>query len=127
MTRGRPTKYNPEMLNKIQEEMSHGASLLEVSVALDIDDNTLFDWCNEDSPRYKPKFSDAIKKGVRASEAWWQREGRTSLRDKDFSYTGWYMNMKNRFGWSDKQENKDVSEGEFTKETVLDHILNNEE
>ncbi len=87
--------------------MTEGASLLEVCGELDIDDNTLADWRNPESPRYHPEFSDTIKRGIRLSEIWWQKEGRTSLRDKDFRDALWYMNMKNRFGWRDKHEEID--------------------
>ena len=50
-----------------------------------------------------PEFSETIKTGKIISEGWWHKAGRTALRDKEFSYTGWYMQMKNRFGWKDTQ------------------------
>lgn len=51
-------------------------------------------------------FSETIKKAHDYCKLWWEREGRIALRDKEFSPTLWYMNMKNRFGWRDKTENE---------------------
>lgn len=53
-----------------------------------------------------PEFSETINRGKMLSAAWWQCQGRKNLQNKEFSPTLWYMNMKNRFGWADKTENK---------------------
>ena len=68
----------------------------------------------------EPKFSETVKKACILCEAWWQEQGRTNLIN---TYQGdnlnpvlWYMNMKNRFGWADKQEVK--HSGDIKIETV---------
>ena len=50
------------------------------------------------------KFSETVKECKALCEGWWVRQGRIALRDKDFSPTLFYMNMKNRFNWRDKQD-----------------------
>ncbi len=99
MAGGRPTKYKPEMCQVVIDMMKEGASKTEVAAELDIVWDTLARWQVEIA-----EFSEAIKKGEKLSEAWWLRKGRVNLENKDFSPTLWYMNMKNRHGWSDKQE-----------------------
>lgn len=101
MTAGRPPKYEPWMLDKIENLMNAGASKVEVAAELGIHRDTLHEWCKSNL-----EFSDAIKRGEFRSQAWWERQGRISLKDKEFNSTLWIMNVKNRFreDWSDKTE-----------------------
>lgn len=113
---GRPTKYDPaRMTTVIIKLMKNGASKTEVAAELGINRDTLYDWCDKFSD-----FSDTIKRGETLSQAWWERAGRTNLTNKEFSYTGWYMNMKNRFSRSDKQANYNVvtSDQDSSRETL---------
>jgi DNA-binding XRE family transcriptional regulator len=116
---GRPTKYDPEkMIPIILDLMNVGASKTEVACALGITRETMNQW--EKDPE-KEACSDAIKQGELLSQTWWEREGRINLKDKDFSSTLWYMNMKNRFGWADKQEVKQqVTQRDISSEPLDD-------
>lgn len=102
---GRLPKYQPEwMLQVTIALMAQGASKVELSATLGITRETLNQWTKQDTEYYKPIFSDTVKVATELSNGWWERIGRKNIGNKDFSYTGWYMNMKNRFGWKDKTE-----------------------
>lgn len=109
---GRPSKYKPSMCKVVVDLMSEGASKCEVCAELDVCVDTIAEWCDEKGRYFKPEFSLAVKKGLKLSQAWWERSGRKNLENKDFSYTGWYMNMKNRFGWTDKATVDHTSKGD---------------
>lgn len=97
---GRPLIELPPDYELIMLELAkEGASIVELSVALSISRDTFYEISKRDT-----KFSDTIKKCKELSEAWWERSGRTNLMNKEFNYTGWYMNMKNRFNWKDRQD-----------------------
>lgn len=55
-----------------------------------------------------PEFSKTIKRGRLLSQDWWEEQARTNLvsyhKGPQMNAALWYMNMKNRFGWRDKQE-----------------------
>ena len=120
--RGRPLKKLKDLPegweNTIINLSKEGASIVELAVALDISRQTLYNLSERDE-----YFLDTIKKCKRYCEAWWLSKGRTELDNRDFSYTGWYMNMKNRFGWADKQENK--NENTHTGEIKINYNLPN--
>lgn len=110
MKSGRPkiklSDFQEGWQEKTLKLYSEGAS--DVEIRADILDCI----CHETWERLikeESMFSETIKKGRELSAAWWQRKGRKNLENSQFSYTGWYMNMKNRFGWSDKQEVKQDS------------------
>jgi hypothetical protein len=120
---GRPCKYEPWMNEKAVELMEQGASKHEVAASLGIDTETMWRWsAKKDDPCFNESFSKAIKRGELLSRAWWERKGRENLSSKDFNATLWYMNMKNRHGWSDKQK---IEHSGNTKSEVQIYIPDN--
>lgn len=97
----RPTKYKKEYCDKVVKMMRKGMSIEEVCYELEIAKQTFYNWCDT-----HPEFMDAKKRGVDFSCGWWKKQGRENLKEKEFNATLFYMNMKNRFGWADKQETK---------------------
>lgn len=103
MPRGRPKKTLKDLPKGWKETviklMEEGASKAEIKAILGTS-NDLF----ERLLKEEKDFSDTVKRGELLSEAWWERMGRTNLKNREFSPVLWYMNMKNRFGWRDKLE-----------------------
>tara|TARA_R110001599_G_scaffold266848_2_gene467681 strand:+ start:454 stop:840 length:387 start_codon:yes stop_codon:yes gene_type:complete len=112
----RPTKYKPEMCKTVIDLMKEGASQQEVLATLDISNDTFYRWKKENA-----EFSETIKRGIQLSQAWWEKKGRISLDDRQFNSTLWYMNMKNRFKWADKQEVKNEGNITIVMDTGIDH------
>lgn len=100
---GRPPITTKDLPDDWKESVTilakEGASIVELSAELGISRDTFYRLSKDDQ-----EFADTVKRCKELSEVWWERQGRTALRDKEFSYVGWYMNMKNRFGWRDKHE-----------------------
>ena len=103
---GAPSVFSKayQKLSTAFEEMKQGASIKEVAVILGVARTVIYQWMDDEkwcNTAEKKEFLDTIKKGVEESEAWWEREGRQNIHNKDFNAVSWYMNMRNRFGWSD--------------------------
>ena len=77
--------------------MSEGASQKEIMTELGIGSQLFYDLLERDE-----EFSNTIKRGIEISEAWWERQGRINLNNKSFNAVLWYMNMRNRFNWKDR-------------------------
>lgn len=101
MPAGRPSKYYPELADKVIELMKTGVSREELCYQLNIAHSTLQQW-----EKNHPEFSAALKDGTHYSCGWWMGEGRLNIKNKEFNSGLWFMNMKNRFNWSDKREVK---------------------
>ena len=115
---GRPSKYDPQMVARVKELFSEGASKAEICLELDI----CFDTFQDYQTKY-PEFLEAVKKGMQVSQGWWEMKGRKATMGgvDGFNATSFIFNMKNRFkeDWRDKQEVdnnhsfKDISEEEL--------------
>lgn len=108
MARPKKTLNNlPKGWKDIIEKLSaEGAGREELTGELGISNDLFTRFVKEE-----PEFSEAIKKGAQKCYAWWLRQGRVNLENRKFNYVGWYMNMKNRFQWKDRNETDLTSGG----------------
>lgn len=121
----RPTKYKPDYCDLLINHMAEGLSFESFAGVLRVDRDTLYEWAKV----YK-KFSDAKKIGRDAGLLYWEKVGRDGLhhetiKDEDGMTVNrsinpaiWCFNMKNRFGWRDKQPDEEqptvVNQSQFT-------------
>lgn len=103
MPAGRPTKYTPDMCDRVIELGKTGASKHEMALELGIAMSTFDVWQNEN-----PQFSEAVSRSLELSQGWWEKNGRLATFGAfdGFNATSFIFNMKNRFrdSWKDKQE-----------------------
>lgn len=112
------------MCEQVVEYGKDGYSRAEIAAGLEITRDTLYRWQHE-----HPEFSDAISRASDLSLAWWERNGRTNLTNKDFNHGLYRQCMSGRFPAEPYRERvehtgKDggpiETKGEATVKTILD-------
>ena len=83
--------------------MEEGFSYESFAGVLRVSRSVLYDW-----EKSHPEFLDAKKVGTELSLLWWEKQGKDGVWNhpgrKTLSTGTWAFNMKNRFGWTDKQD-----------------------
>lgn len=99
---GRPETTMDDLPANWKEDIitlaSEGASDVEIRAKLGITKDFWYKFKKRGG-----EFTETLKKAKLLCKAWWLEKGRKNLDNKEFSPVLWYMNMKNRFGWSDKK------------------------
>lgn len=85
---------------------AEGASDREVLVALKLSPGA---WRLLEENVLDSDFSELVTLGRIWAQAWWERMGRTNLTTPKFNTALWGLQMKNRFGWSEKSEESRVN------------------
>lgn len=73
------------------------------------------------------EFRRAEKTRSSLCEVWWERTGRKMATGADGNATVWIFNMKNRFGWRDKQDINHASEDGSMSPTRIEIVAPDED
>lgn len=107
---GRPSLYNSKYCEALIQHMSQGLSYESFAGTISVSKQTLYDW-----EKANPEFVDAKEVGLEKSRIFWESLGIQNIintsesspnvgsSSKSLNASVWIFNMKNRFGWRDKQ------------------------
>jgi len=69
-------------------------------------------------------FRRTVKQAQDLCNVWWERQGRRMATGADGNATVWVFNMKNRFGWHDKQHlDHTSSDGSMSPKDTSEAVL----
>lgn len=96
---GRPTDYLPEYCASVVEWGKQGKSKAWMCAELDIVDQTMRNWGEA-----HPEFLEAITRGLKHSQKWWEDKGQDNLETTGFQSSMWSRSMAARFpdDWREK-------------------------
>lgn len=94
-------RYSPEFCTIVVEAMRGGMSRKALAGELGASYRSIGNWEKE-----HPEFAKALEEGKDASLHYWEQQGIKGMNGqiKGFQAAVWIFNMKNRFGWRDKQD-----------------------
>lgn len=97
---GRPTLYEPEYCQQLIDYMATGMSFESFAATLGVCRETLYDW-----KKRHPEFLHAHKVGIDRNLQFWESLGINMATGATKGNTvAWIFNIKNRHGWTDKNE-----------------------
>lgn len=115
------SKTDPNWFKTAQVMASEGASIAQICVAIGIKRNTLYKKAREGEEAETIK--DMMDWWQTLSEAWWQKTGQENLTNKDFSFQGFGLYMKNRYNWGEGKQSIDItSQGEKVSLPVISWV-----
>lgn len=89
---GRPSKYKPEFCERVIELAKEGAGWAEYAAEFGVDRPTLYDWAAAHE-----EFSTALTRAKVLEQAWFEREGRLNLKNREFNANLWGKSVSARF------------------------------
>jgi hypothetical protein len=120
----RQSKYKDEYCKKLIAHMQEGFSFESFAGTVPVAKQTLYTWLQE-----HPEFKEAKEVGSAVSLLCWEKLGLAGAKGeiKGFNAASWIFNVKNRFGWNDKQqvEHSLPDTGESLKSVVEIYIPEN--
>lgn len=101
MKLGRPTKYHKKYCEIALDLLSQGYSKEALAGELGISRQCLYEWI----AKYQD-FGDTVAIGETRGQYIWETFGMQAAQGKisKFNTSVWMFVMKNRFGWTDKQD-----------------------
>jgi hypothetical protein len=84
---------------------SEGASDAEVAASLKITIKEYYKQLSE-----QPAFNQLVEYGRTLSQAFWEKQARLNIKNKQFNTPLWAFYMKNKYGWADKTESVNTND-----------------